>query len=289
MRFVAYQTVNAPTPHPSLALRRGSDLVALDLEGLPQDLLSLLQAGPDALQAAAARARAGKLLDEATVRYLPPLQQPPKIICVGLNYADHTKESPYAQPKYPTIFSRFASSLIGHRAPVIRPPCSIELDYEGELVAVIGRGGRNISRTAALDHVAGYSLFNDVSLRDYQFKSPQWTVGKNFDATGPFGPEFITADELPPGAAGLKIETRLNGRTVQSSTTAEMLYPVADIIAILSEAMTLEVGDVLVTGTPAGVGFARKPPLFMKDGDTVEVAVEGMGVLSNPVQAQPEA
>jgi acylpyruvate hydrolase len=283
MRFVAYE---AGTSGAGLALRRGKDLVALDLTGMPQDLLGLLNAGPDALEAAAAKADRGKLLDEGKINYLPPLAQPPKIICVGLNYADHTKESPYEQPKYPTVFSRFASSLIGHRAPVIRPSCSIELDYEGELVAVIGRKGRNISRDAALSHVVGYSLFNDVSVRDYQFKSPQWTVGKNFDATGPFGPEFITADELPEGAVGLKIETRLNGKTVQSSTTAEMLYPVADIITILSEAMTLEVGDVIVTGTPAGVGFARKPPLFMKHGDTVEVEVEGVGILSNPVQDQ---
>jgi acylpyruvate hydrolase len=283
MRFVAY---DAGTSGSGLALRRGKDLVALDLSGMPQDMLGLLSAGPDALKAAAGKADRGKLLDESKISYLPPLAQPPKIICVGLNYADHTKESPYEQPKYPTVFSRFASSLIGHRAPVIRPSCSIELDYEGELVAVIGRQGRNISLDAALSHVAGYSLFNDVSVRDYQFKSPQWTVGKNFDGTGPFGPEFITADELPAGAVGLKIETRLNGKTVQSSTTAEMLYPVADIIAILSEAMTLEVGDVIVTGTPAGVGFARKPPLFMKHGDTVEVEVEGVGILSNPVQDQ---
>ena len=283
MRFVAYDAGNSTA---GLALRRGKDLVSLDLSGMPQDLLGLLRAGPDALNAAADTARKGTVLDESKIRYGQPLPQPPKIICIGLNYADHTKESPYEQPKYPTVFSRFASSLIGHHEPIIRPSCSIELDYEGELVAVIGRRGRHIGREAAFEHVAGYSLFNDVSVRDYQFKSPQWTVGKNFDATGPFGPEFITADELPAGAAGLKIETRLNGQTVQSSTTAELLYPVADLIAILSEAMTLEVGDVLVTGTPAGVGFARKPPLFMKNGDTVEVEVEGVGILSNPVRDQ---
>lgn len=286
MRFVAYDAGTPGAVRAGLALRRGKDLVALDLVGKPQDLLGLLRAGPEALKAAADTALKGAVLDESRIRYLPPLQQPPKIICIGLNYADHTKESPYEQPKYPTVFSRFASSLIGHGEAIIRPSCSVELDYEGELVAVIGRRGRNISRNKAFDYVAGYSLFNDVSVRDYQFKSPQWTVGKNFDATGPFGPEFITADELPPGAVGLKIETRLNGQTVQSSTTAEMLYPVADLIAILSEVMTLDVGDVLVTGTPAGVGFARKPPLFMKNGDTVEVEVEGVGVLSNPVRDQ---
>lgn len=281
MRFVTYRMRGESNGRPGLALRRGQDLVALPAG---TDLLALLRAGGEALRDAAAKADAGTLLDPSAIEYLPPLLQPGKIICIGLNYADHTKESPYEQPKYPTIFTRFASTLVGHDQAVVRPLCSVEMDYEGEMVAVIGTGGRHISRADAHAHVAGYSVFNEVSIRDYQFKSPQWTVGKNFDGTGAFGPDFVTADEVPPGGKGLRLETRLNGNTVQSAVTQDMLFDVADIIATVSEAITLEAGDVLVTGTPAGVGFARKPPLFMKDGDTVEVEIEGIGLLRNPVR-----
>jgi 2-keto-4-pentenoate hydratase/2-oxohepta-3-ene-1,7-dioic acid hydratase in catechol pathway len=149
---------------------------------------------------------------------------------------------------------------------------------------VLGRGGRYIPRSNALDHVFGYSIFNEASLRDYQFKSSQWTAGKNFDGTGAFGPVLVTADELPPGAAGLKLETRLNGKTVQSASTSDMIFPVAELVHLASEFMTLEPGDVIVTGTPAGVGFARKPQLFMKDGDVCEVEIEGIGILRNPIR-----
>ena len=155
-------------------------------------------------------------------------------------------------------------------------------------MAVIGRPGRHIPRERALEHVAGYSIFNEASLRDYQFKTPQWTVGKNFDDTGAFGPVFVTADELPPGGRGLRLETRLNGTTMQSATTADMLFDIPEIIARLSEVATLETGDVLVTGTPAGVGFARKPPLYMRSGDRVEVEIEGIGILANPVLDEGE-
>ena len=172
---------------------------------------------------------------------------------------------------------------MGHDAPVVRPKVSDKFDYEGELVAVIGQGGRHISKADALKHVVGYSIFNDVSVRDYQFKSPQWTVGKNFDGTGPFGPVFVTADELPPGASGLKIQTRLNGQIMQDDNTDNMVFDVATLIATISEAITLEAGDVIVTGTPSGVGQSRKPPVFMKAGDRIEVEIEKIGVLSNPV------
>ena len=251
--------------------------------GYPGPLADLIRQGRAGLVAAAAALLKGRAIDLATVELLPPLPAPPKIICIGLNYADHSKESGFVQPGYPTVFSRFSSSLIGHGAPIIRPKLSEQLDYEGELVAVIGTGGRNIREASALDHVIGYSIFNDGSIRDYQFKSPQWTVGKNFDDTGAFGPVFVTADELPPGAKGLKIETRLNGVTVQSSNTDDMVFSVAKLIAILSEAMTLEVGDIIVSGTPSGVGLARKPPLWMKAGDVCEVEIEKIGVLRNPV------
>lgn len=217
------------------------------------------------------------------ISYLPPLARPGKIICVGLNYADHTKESPYEQPEYPTLFPRFTTSLLGHNQPIIKPTISDSLDFEGEMVAVIGKAGRNIAKAKAHDHVAGYSVFNDGSVREYQFKSPQWTVGKNFDATGGFGPAFVTADELPAGGAGLQLTTRLNGEVVQSATTADMIYTVADVISIVSEAITLEPGDLIVSGTPAGIGWAREPRLLMQPGDVCEVEIEGIGLLRNPI------
>ncbi|KQP22140.1 fumarylacetoacetate hydrolase family protein [Pseudorhodoferax sp. Leaf267] len=217
------------------------------------------------------------------VEFLPPAVEPPKIICVGLNYADHTKESPYEQPSYPTLFLRVATATTGHAAVIRRPSISEQLDYEAEMVIVLGRGGRRIAREQALDCVFGYAVGNEVSVRDYQFKSPQWTVGKNFDGTGAWGPYLVTADELPPGGAGLQIQTRLNGRTVQSANTRDMIYDVPAIIATVSEAMTLQPGDVIWTGTPAGVGLGHKPPLWMKHGDTVEVEIERIGLLRNAI------
>ena len=251
--------------------------------GFPGTLAALLARGGGALRAAGEALAVGPLVDLAKVKLLPPLPAPPKIICVGLNYRDHSAESGFKQPDYPTLFTRFATSLVGHGAPVVRPKVSDKFDYEGELVAVIGAGGRHISKDKALDHVAGYSLFNDVSVRDYQFKSPQWTIGKNFDGTGPFGPVFVTADELPAGAKGLRLQTRLNGQIMQDANTDDMVFDIATLIAIISEAITLESGDVIVTGTPSGVGQSRKPPVFMKAGDRIEVEIEKIGVLSNPV------
>ncbi|MNL95684.1 Ureidoglycolate lyase [compost metagenome] len=249
--------------------------------GYPGSLLDLLNAGADALKAAHDRLSDAPLIDLSKVRYLPPIERPGKIVCVGLNYAEHTKESPYEQPSYPSFFPRFSSTLVGHGEPIIRPRVSEELDFEGELVVIIGTGGRHISKERALEHVAGYAIFNEASVRDYQFKSPQWTIGKNFDATGAFGPTFVTADELPPGASGLKLVTRLNGAIVQQGNTADMIFNVVDLISILSEAVTLEPGDLIVTGTPAGIGWARTPKLFMKPGDLCTVEIEGLGTLSN--------
>ena len=223
-------------------------------------------------------------VDMSRATLLPPVRRPSKIICIGLNYKDHSAESGFEQPSYPTIFARFPSSLIGDGAPIIRPPQSEQLDYEGELVAVVGRAARNVSEADALNYVAGYSVFNDGSIRDYQFKSPQWTAGKNFDDTGAFGPEFVTSDELPPGCEGLQLTVRLNGQVMQSASISDMVFPVARLVSILSEFMTLEPGDLIVTGTPSGVGLARKPPVFMKDGDVCEVEIEGVGLLRNPVK-----
>jgi 2-keto-4-pentenoate hydratase/2-oxohepta-3-ene-1,7-dioic acid hydratase in catechol pathway len=222
-------------------------------------------------------------VDFAGCEQLPPLTSPGKIVCIGLNYLDHTNEAGFVQPDYPTIFSRFASSLIGHRQPIVRPKVSQKLDYEGEIVIVIGKAGRAIPNTSALNHVFGYSLFNDASLRDYQARTPQWTMGKNFDNTGSFGPYIVTADELPAGAKGLKLQTRLNGEVVQESNTNDMIFDVATLVETVSEVMTLFPGDLIVSGTPAGVGMARTPPLWMKPGDTCVVTAERLGSLSNPV------
>jgi acylpyruvate hydrolase len=252
--------------------------------GYPGSLDLLVRKGRAALDASAEILGKGPAIDLDQVTLLPPLSTPGKIICVGLNYVDHSIESGFIVPSYPTIFARFTSSLIGAGAPIIRPKVSTQLDYEGEMVAIIGIGGRHIAEEDALDHVIGYSIFNDASVRDYQTKSPQWTVGKNFDGTGAFGPYLVTADELPAGATGLHIQTRLNGAVVQDASTSDMVFSVARLISILSEAITLSPGDIIVSGTPAGVGMARKPQLFMKHGDTCEVEIEGIGTLRNTIK-----
>ncbi|MFW1689955.1 fumarylacetoacetate hydrolase family protein [Acinetobacter ursingii] len=281
MRFLSYMQAGKK----GLAIRVGDQLKGLIEveENYPGHLEQLLQQGGDALINAAQILKQGNVINLDQVEQLPPLSQPPKIICVGLNYADHTKESPYEQPDYPTLFSRFNSSLIANGQPIKRPLCSEQLDYEGELVAIIGKRGRHIAKEDALDYVAGYSIFNDASIRDYQFKAPQWTVGKNFDDTGAFGPEFVTADELPAGAKGLLLTTRLNGKVVQQANTSDMLFDIETLISTISEAITLEPGDLIVSGTPAGVGLGHKPPLWMKQGDVCEVEIEKIGILRSPI------
>jgi len=200
-------------------------------------------------------------IDLSAVRLLPPVPVPPKILAVGLNYNDHLEESGLKKPDYPEIFARFATSLIAHQEPIRRPRESTALDYEAELAVVIGKPGRRIPKEQALDHVAGYSLFNDASLRDFQLRTPQWTMGKNFDGTGSFGPWLVTPDAVPPGARGLRIQGRLNGRVMQDSRTDLLIFSVATLIETISVAMSLERGDVIITGTPGGVGAARKPPV----------------------------
>jgi 2-keto-4-pentenoate hydratase/2-oxohepta-3-ene-1,7-dioic acid hydratase in catechol pathway len=253
----------------------------------PGSIADLVVRGGDALASAARSLAGGPALEGGRIEYLPPFPTPPKIICLGLNYADHAAEGGFKPPSYPTIFARFASSLVGHGAPLIRPRVSTQFDYEGELVAVVGRGGRHISREAALDHICGYSIFNDASVRDFQMKTPQWTVGKNFDGTGAFGPAFVTADELPRGAAGLSLQTRLNGKVMQSASTTQMIFDVVTTVALITEALTLEAGDVLVMGTPSGIGMARTPQVFMKAGDVCEIEIEGLGILRNPIADEP--
>lgn len=275
MRYVSIELNGKP----ALGVRNGQG--DIDVIG-DESLESLLAKGTD-LATYANNRTATQTVKADDAKFLPPLSRPTKIICVGLNYADHTAESPYEQPDYPTLFLRVNTSLIGHNQPIVRPRVSDSLDYEGEVAVVLGKGGRHISKDDALGCVAGYSIFNDGSVREYQFKAPQWTVGKNFDATGGFGPDLVTADELPAGAKGLKIETRLNGNVVQSASTSDMIFDVATLISIISEAITLEAGDVIVSGTPAGIGWARDPKLIMRDGDVCEVTVEKLGTLRNPI------
>jgi acylpyruvate hydrolase len=251
--------------------------------GFPGNLDRLVAGGDELLRSAGKALLVGKTFDQQKINVLPPLSASPKIICIGLNYTAHAKEGGFEIPAYPAVFTRFQSSLIGHRAPLLKPKISDRLDYEGELVAVIGRGGRRIAKDAALSHVIGYSVFNDGSVRDYQMKSTQWTMGKNFNGTGAFGPHLVTPDELPPGAAGLRLQTRLNGRVVQDGNTSDLIFDVATLVSLISDAFTLQSGDIIVTGTPSGVGFARKPPLFMKAGDVCEVEIEKVGTLINPV------
>ncbi|OFZ91291.1 MAG: 5-oxopent-3-ene-1,2,5-tricarboxylate decarboxylase [Betaproteobacteria bacterium RBG_16_64_18] len=259
---------------------------------LPRDLVALIRAGKNAFSAAeraakAAPAAARVPLDK--VKFLPPVPQPGKIICLGLNYVDHATEGGHAKPSYPSFFMRVATSLTAHGQPIVRPPCSTQLDYEAELAVVVGRRARHVREADALGIVAGYSCFNDGSLRDYQRKTGQWTIGKNFDRTGGFGPWMVTPEELPAGAAGLSIQSRLNGQVMQNANTRDMLFPVAETIVLLTECLTLEPGDVIVMGTPAGVGHARKPPVWMKQGDTIEIEIEGIGVLSNPIRDEGAA
>lgn len=252
--------------------------------GWPGDLDDIVRSGD---YSATARALAGgSPVDPAQVTPDLPLRRSSKVLCVGLNYMDHAMESNMEVPSFPTVFVRFNGNLVPHGGDLVRPRVSEMFDYEGELVAVIGKAGRAIAPEDALDHVAGYTVFNDGSIRDYQLRTNQWTVGKNFDNTGAMGPVFVTADELPAGASGLRIQTRLNGEVLQDSRTDRLIFSVADLVSKLSIAMTLEPGDLIVTGTPAGVGFAREPKVMMKPGDICEVEIEGIGLLRNTVVAE---
>ncbi len=264
-----------------------TDFVNLTLAApeLPRNLKDLIctPGGLAAANAAALKAPASAVQAMASVTMLPLIPNPGKIVCMGLNYADHAKEGGNARPEYPSFFLRGNSSMVGHNQAIVRPKASTQLDYEAELAVIIGKQARHLSAENALDCIAGYSCFNDGSIRNYQRKSSQWTIGKNFDATGPFGPCLVTPDELPPGAAGLRIQSRLNGKVMQDANTDVFLWNVVEALRIITECMTLEPGDVIITGTPAGVGYARTPPVWMAPGDICEIEVEGVGILSNPI------
>ncbi|MGQ3115209.1 MAG: fumarylacetoacetate hydrolase family protein [Hydrogenophaga sp.] len=263
------------------AVQQGDDLIDLGPAPAGDDPAAWLQrlAGG---ASAAALAR-GERLDAARVQWLTPVPRPGKVICLGLNYAAHAAEGGNAAPEYPAFFMRGATSLIAHQAPLVRPRVSDKLDFEAELAVVIGQRARHLTEANALQAVAGYACFNDGTLRDYQRRTPQWTIGKNFDGTGAFGPWLVPAADLPPGATGLKIESRLNGRVMQSDNTGHMVVTVAQALVLLSEVLTLEPGDVIAMGTPAGVGYARKPPVWMQPGDRIEIEIDGVGLLSNPI------
>ncbi len=285
MRFSSVRTPSGDT----LAARQDDglyDLRRID-PSLPDGVGPLVAGGPDLMaraRKAAEGATASARLDEASLRYRPLIERPGKIICIGRNYAAHAREGGAEPLDYPDVFMRGANSLVAHGEPLVRPRCSDKFDYEGELVFVVGRKARHVSQADAYGIIAGYSIFNEGSIRDYQRKATQWTMGKNFDGTGGFGPDLVTPDELPDGADGLRLTTTLNGEVMQDGNTHDFIFPVAQVVAILTEAMTLEPGDVILTGTPSGVGYARKPPVFMKPGDTVEVAIEKVGTLRNTVR-----
>jgi 2-keto-4-pentenoate hydratase/2-oxohepta-3-ene-1,7-dioic acid hydratase in catechol pathway len=216
---------------------------------------------------------------------LPPIPDPAKIVCVGLNYDEHRAETGREPTGHPVLFSRFADSQVGHGSPIVKPRNSDRLDYEGELAVVVGKAGRHVSRAEALGHVAGYACYDDASVRDFQAHTHQYLPGKNFPATGSFGPHIVTADEIPDPSE-LILTTRLNGEEVQRGSVAQMIFDVPRLISYISSFTNLRPGDVIATGTPGGVGFKRQPPLFLKDGDEVEVEISGIGVLRNPVVSE---
>lgn len=262
------------------------DLQEADAD-LPSSIRQLLTLGADGLaRAQRAAAAASNGIDPQTVRLLAPVPDPPKVLCIGLNYADHAAESGVDPPGEPIVFCKFPYAVAADGDEIVLPAVSQKVDYEAELVAVIGTGGKNIPQAAALHHVAGYACGHDVSARDWQLEKPggQWLLGKTFDTFAPFGPQLVTADEVAdPGQ--LEIALRLNGETMQQSNTRQLIFGIEELVAYISQVCTLQPGDVIFTGTPPGVGAARKPPVYLRPGDLAEVEIEGLGVLRNPVVA----
>jgi len=290
MRFVSFFDQNSPV----LGVNTANGIVQLNRisDNLPTDLMQLLTGGADAMAqvtGAVQKAPANAIIDATSLDYALPIANPGKIICLGLNYADHAKEGGHDKPEYPSFFMRGPSSLVAHGKAIEKPAFSDTMDYEAELMVVIGKRCRNVSESDALSVVSGYSCFNDGSVREYQRKTSQWTIGKNFDKTGGFGPEFVTPEELPDGCAGLEIKTRVNGKTMQDANTSDMLFDVKETIALLTACMTLEIGDLIAMGTPSGVGHARKPPAFMNHGDICEIEIEGVGLLENSIAELPSS
>ena len=265
------------------------DLQAADAK-VPADLGAVLAANNGDLKSLgdiAKRAPASARRPLKGLKFGLPVGKPGKILCLGLNYLEHVKEGTQRDniPKFPTIFMRCLTSMVPHEQPIIRPKVSEQLDYEAELMLIVGKRAKHLTMANATSCIAGYSCSNEGSVREFQRKTTQWDMGKNFDRTGGFGPWMVTADELPDAGKGLKIESRLNGTVMQSDNTDNMMFPVADMLVYVTQGMTLEPGDIIFTGTPSGVGHARKPnPIWMKPGDVCEIEVEGIGVLRNPIQ-----
>jgi acylpyruvate hydrolase len=265
------------------------DLQAVDAK-VPADLGAVLAAHNGDLKSLgdiAKRAPASARRPMKGLKFGLPVARPGKILCLGLNYLEHVKEGTQRDniPKFPTIFMRCLTSMVPHEQPIIRPKVSEQLDYEAELMLIVGKRAKHLTMANATSCIAGYSCSNEGSVREFQRKTTQWDMGKNFDRTGGFGPWMVTADELPDAGKGLKIASRLNGTVMQSDNTDNMMFPVADMLVYVTQGMTLEPGDIIFTGTPSGVGHARKPnPIWMKNGDVCEIEIEGIGVLRNPIQ-----
>jgi len=253
----------------------------------PKSVVEILAGGKKLQQAvlkACAKPKAGATVPEKSAKYLPPVPNPGKILCIGLNYRKHAEETGSKIPDYPLVFTRFNNTLVPHNGKLLRPSHSKQFDWEAELAVIIGKKCRNVPKAKALGVIGGYACFNDGSLRDWQRKSGgQFTLGKGFDGTGGFGPDIVTSDELPPGGSPLRIMTRVNGKTMQDSSTDDLIFDVPTLVHELSKVMTLDPGDVIITGTPSGVAMARKPPNWLKPGDVCEIEIEKIGVLRNPV------
>jgi 2-keto-4-pentenoate hydratase/2-oxohepta-3-ene-1,7-dioic acid hydratase in catechol pathway len=261
-------------------------IIDLSTVGVAADMVEFITGGESAREAALRATANGEALDRNSVKLLPPVPRPPKVICVARNYAAHAAEANRELLEFPNLFVRFANTLVADGEPVLRPRVSEELDWEGELAFVIGKGGRHIREQDAYDHIFGYSIFNDVTVRDYQFRVPQFVAGKNFETTGPFGPAVVTRAEIRD-PHDLNLQVTVNDEVVQSVNTGEMVFKIPFLVAHVSEFISLEPGDVIATGTPAGVGFVRKPPRFLVPGDVMRVSIDGLGVLQNPVGQEP--
>ena len=271
---------------------RGGRQAIVDLNSadprLPTDMIALLEAGESAIalaEGALAKAGAAAELELSAVTLKAPIPRPEKIICIGLNYRDHAAESNQPIPDYPTVFSKYVTSVIGPGEPIVIPRVTEQVDYEGEMAIVIGRRARHVPQERALEYVAGYTCFNDVSARDFQMRTSQWTIGKTCDTFAPIGPALVTSDEIAD-PHNLDLRVTVSGEVMQASNTRHLIFSVPELVAYLSQVITLNAGDVIATGTPAGVGFARKPPRFLRPGDVVQVEIEGLGTLTNPVIAE---
>ena len=286
MRLISYATDSGPR---IAAIAEGGSCVDLNETdpSLPGGMCKFLALGRDGLRRAAAAVERGTRFARDKVRGLPPVPRPEKIICIGLNYADHARETGKEAPAEPVVFNKLQTALRAAGDPIVLPRLSSKVDYEAELVVVIGARGRHIPKEKALEHVAGYTCGNDVSARDWQAHKPggQWLLGKSFDSFAPLGPELVTADEV--GDAGnLAIRLSINGRTMQDSRTSQLIFGIPQLVSYISGICTLAPGDLIYTGTPSGVGFARKPPVYLQPGDRVEVEIEKIGILRNPVVAE---